>query len=80
MSGSEFHLHGPHDHALEHAAHGAHGGADHVAADRFSGRIAVTTTLLAAIALLTRRSWLQYAMYGVAASGVVLGGLALLHV
>ena len=35
---------------------------------------------LAAIALLTRRKWLQYGMYGVAALGVALGGLAMLHV
>ncbi len=35
---------------------------------------------LAAIALLTRRRWLQWGMYGVAVLGVALGGAALLHV
>jgi hypothetical protein len=39
MSGG-FHVHGPHDHELEHAAE--HGRADH-----FAGRIAVTTAVLA---------------------------------
>jgi hypothetical protein len=34
---------------------------------------------MAAIALLTRRTWLQYAMYGVARLGGALGVLALLH-
>ena len=42
MSGSQFHVHGPHDHEIEHAAeHGAH--------DRMSGRIAVTTALIATV-------------------------------
>ena len=42
MSGSQFHVHGPHDHEIEHAAeHGAH--------DRMAGRIAVTTALIATI-------------------------------
>jgi len=42
MSGSQFHVHGPHDHEIEHAVeHGAH--------DRMSGRIAVTTALIATI-------------------------------
>ena len=35
---------------------------------------------LAAIALLTRRGWLQRGVYGVAALGVVLGALALMHI
>ncbi len=35
---------------------------------------------LAAIALLTRRRWLQWGMYGVAAVGVLLGALAVAHV
>lgn len=42
MSGQHFHVHGPHDHQLEHAA--SHGGDD-----RFSGRVAVTTAILATI-------------------------------
>jgi len=35
---------------------------------------------LAAIALLTRRRWLEYGMFGVAALGVVLGVLAFMHI
>jgi hypothetical protein len=35
---------------------------------------------LAAIALLTRRKWLEWGMFGVAALGIALGGLALAHV
>ena len=35
---------------------------------------------LAAIALLTRKKWLEYAMFALAAVGVVLGGLAALHI
>lgn len=34
---------------------------------------------LAAMALLTRRKWLEWGMFGVAALGVALGGAALLH-
>jgi len=35
---------------------------------------------LAAIALLTRKKWLEYGMYGVAAVGLVVGALAFLHI
>ena len=42
MSEDHFHVHGPHDHAVEHAA-------EHGAGDPFTGRIAVTTALLATI-------------------------------
>jgi Na+/glutamate symporter len=42
MSGHGFHVHGPHDHELEHAAQ--HGGKD-----PFQGRIAVTTAILATV-------------------------------
>ena len=45
MSGSGFHVHGPHDHELEHAAQ--HGGKD-----RFAGTIAVMTAILATIGAL----------------------------
>src|SRR5213080_2711709 len=40
MSEHGFHVHGPHDHELEHAAHSA---------DPFSGRIAVMTAIFATI-------------------------------
>jgi hypothetical protein len=45
MSGGHFHVHGPHDHAVEHAAHG--GG--HSAGDSFVARIAVTTAILSTL-------------------------------
>ncbi|MDZ5457902.1 DUF4337 domain-containing protein [Azohydromonas lata] len=45
MSGHGFHVHGPHDHEIEHAAH--HGGKD-----PFQGRIAVTTAILATVGAL----------------------------
>jgi len=48
MSGTHFHVHGPHDHELEHAAQGA----AHGETDRFAGRIAVTTALLATVGAL----------------------------
>ena len=35
---------------------------------------------LAAMALLTRRKWLEYGMFGVASVGVILGALAMLHI
>src|SRR3569623_699131 len=124
MSEGGFHVHGPHDHELEHAAQG-HG-------DSFSNRNTVTTAILATvgaffgymggatqndaamfknnaaikkteasnqwnyyqaksnkqnlaelalapIALLTRKKWLQMAMYGVAVAGIGLGIMAWLH-
>jgi len=44
MSGDHFHVHGPHDHAVEHA--GQHG------SDRFSSRIAAMTAILATLGAL----------------------------
>jgi hypothetical protein len=41
MSQNGFHVHGPHDHELEHAAHAP--------SDSFAGRLAVVTALLATI-------------------------------
>ncbi|MBI1892344.1 MAG: DUF4337 domain-containing protein [Burkholderiales bacterium] len=43
MSGHGFHVHGPHDHEVEHAAHKG---------DSFSGKIAVMTAILATIGAL----------------------------
>ena len=40
MSGGTFHVHGPHDHELEHAAHSG---------DRFAGRLAVLTAIFATL-------------------------------
>src|SRR5512137_1422552 len=40
MSSGHFHVHGPHDHEIEHAAHSG---------DRFAGRIAVMTAIFATI-------------------------------
>ncbi len=45
MSGHGFHVHGPHDHELEHAAH-------HGEKDSFAGMIAVMTAILATIGAL----------------------------
>lgn len=42
MSGHGFHVHGPHDHEIEHAAH--HGGSD-----TFTARVAVTTAILSTV-------------------------------
>jgi hypothetical protein len=43
MSGHGFHVHGPHDHEVEHAAHGG---------DNFSSKIAVMTAILATVGAL----------------------------
>ncbi len=45
MSHGSFHVHGPHDHQLEHAA-------QHGSTDAFSGRIAVLTAVLATVGAL----------------------------
>ena len=45
MSGAGFHVHGPHDHELEHAV-------EHGAKDGFIGSIAVVTALLATVGAL----------------------------
>jgi hypothetical protein len=52
MSGHGFHVHGPHDHELEHAAQGGHG--EHGAHDGgdkggFIGQIAVVTAIIATV-------------------------------
>jgi ABC-type multidrug transport system fused ATPase/permease subunit len=44
MSEGQFHVHGPHDHEVEHAAHGQR--------DEFTSRIAVTTAILATVGAL----------------------------
>ena len=49
MSGHHFHVHGPHDHAVEHAGHGGHGHGDD---DSFGSRIAVLTAVLSTIGAL----------------------------
>jgi Na+/glutamate symporter len=54
MSGHGFHVHGPHDHELEHAASGDHGhGADDAAAKgggmSMTGKIAVCTAAIATV-------------------------------
>lgn len=47
MSGHGFHVHGPHDHAIEHAAQGGGHGAD--GDNSFAARIAVTTAILSTL-------------------------------
>ena len=48
MSDHGFHVHGPHEHELEHAAQGAHGGA-HGAAGGMINQIAMTTAIIATV-------------------------------
>jgi hypothetical protein len=52
MSGHGFHVHGPHDHALEHAAQGGHGGHGDAHDSSLSGQLAVITAILATIGAL----------------------------
>jgi len=47
MSGSGFHVHGPHDHEMEHAAQNAHGDPD-----GFASKLAVTTAILSTVGAL----------------------------
>ena len=51
MSGDGFHVHGPHDHALEHASHGDHGAAEHHGAGggSMTNQIAVFTAIIATV-------------------------------
>ncbi|MCX7165795.1 MAG: DUF4337 domain-containing protein [Rhodocyclales bacterium] len=49
MSGGHFHVHGPHDHAIEHAAQGGGHGDKHGEGDSFVSRIAVTTAILSTL-------------------------------
>ena len=51
MSGQGFHVHGPHDHALEHAAHGNdHGhGSESEADKRMTNQIAMFTAIVATV-------------------------------
>ena len=50
MSGDGFHVHGPHDHELEHAAEGGHGEHDsHEKGGGMIGQIAVITAIIATI-------------------------------
>jgi hypothetical protein len=48
MSGAGFHVHGPHEHELEHAAQGAHDGA-HGAAGGMINQIAMFTAIIATV-------------------------------
>ncbi|HEY3049873.1 MAG TPA: DUF4337 domain-containing protein [Polaromonas sp.] len=47
MSGAGFHVHGPHDHELEHAAQGGHGG--HENGGGMIAQIAVITAIIATV-------------------------------
>ncbi|WP_411878877.1 DUF4337 domain-containing protein [Polaromonas sp. YR568] len=50
MSGGGFHVHGPHDHELEHAAQGGHGGHDgHEKSGGMIAQIAVITAIIATV-------------------------------
>jgi hypothetical protein len=54
MSGHGFHVHGPHDHALEHAAQGGHSGDDHGDDEQKSmtNQIALFTAIIATVGAL----------------------------
>ncbi|MDQ3058428.1 MAG: DUF4337 domain-containing protein [Pseudomonadota bacterium] len=45
-----------------------------------AGAVLQASIVLAAIALLTRKKWLEYAMFALGSIGLVLGGLAALHI
>ncbi|MCY7319435.1 MAG: DUF4337 domain-containing protein, partial [Ramlibacter sp.] len=47
MSGTGFHVHGPHEHELEHAAQGAHDG--HGPANAMINQIAMFTAVIATV-------------------------------
>lgn len=50
MSGAGFHVHGPHDHELEHAAQGGHDGhGDHKKGGGMIAQIAVITAIIATV-------------------------------
>ena len=50
MSGAGFHVHGPHDHELEHATQGAHDGhGAHAAGGGMINQIAMTTAIIATV-------------------------------
>ncbi|MGH8847107.1 MAG: DUF4337 domain-containing protein [Polaromonas sp.] len=50
MSGAGFHVHGPHDHELEHAAQGGHGA--HKSGGGMIAQIAVVTAIIATVGAL----------------------------
>ena len=50
MSGAGFHVHGPHDHELEHAAQGGHG--EHDSHSGMIAQIAVITAIIATVGAL----------------------------
>ncbi len=50
MSGAGFHVHGPHDHALEHAAQGEHADhGDHASSGSMINQIAMFTAMVATV-------------------------------
>ena len=50
MSGAGFHVHGPHDHALEHAAQGEHADhGDHASSGSMMNQIAMFTAMVATV-------------------------------
>lgn len=52
MSEGGFHVHGPHDHELEHAAHGGHGDHGDEAGKRMTSQIALFTAIIATVGAL----------------------------
>jgi hypothetical protein len=54
MSGQGFHVHGPHDHEIEHAVHGGHDAAAHhgIGGRSMTNQIAVCTAIIATVGAL----------------------------
>jgi Na+/glutamate symporter len=52
MSGHGFHVHGPHDHELEHAAHGGHGDHGDESDRKMINQIAMFTAIIATVGAL----------------------------
>jgi Na+/glutamate symporter len=52
MSGHGFHVHGPHDHELEHAAHGGHGDHGDEGDRKMINQIAMFTAIIATVGAL----------------------------
>jgi hypothetical protein len=52
MSGHGFHVHGPHDHELEHATHGSHGDHGDASDKAMTNQIAMFTAIIATVGAL----------------------------
>jgi hypothetical protein len=80
MSEDGFHVHGPHDHAVEHEAQ--HGDASMHVLHRWAQSMTLIqiAIALAAITFLTRNTGLMYVAYSAAGIAITIGVLAGLHI